>query len=379
MGVVDDDGVGVGNVQAVFDDGGGNQHVVFIIDKIEDDFLQGFRLYLPVPDGDAGIGHFAADNCLNSGDMPDVIVDDKYLPVAAHLKVDSFADNVGVEAVHFRLYRIAVGRRRGDVAQIAGTHEGELQGAGNGGCRHRQGVHIGFELAQLFLYGDAKLLLFVYDEQPKVFELHVLAHDAMRAYQYINLSLAQLLQCLLYLCRCAGAADVIYFAGEIFQAFREGLIMLEGKYRGWHEHSRLLVVSRCFEGSADGHFRFAEAHIAAYQPVHRAVALHVLFHFGGRLCLVGSVLVNETRLQLMLQIAVRREGKALFLLAAGVEEYQIAGDVLHLRLGLFLHPFPCTAAKLAQLGRLAAFLALVFGKFVQGVDAYEDGIVVEVV
>ena len=39
------------------------------------------------------------------------VVDEEDLPVAAHLEIDSFADDVGVETFHFGLNRIAVGRR----------------------------------------------------------------------------------------------------------------------------------------------------------------------------------------------------------------------------------------------------------------------------
>ena len=39
LGVVDEDGIGVRHVDAVFDDGGGEKNVELVIDKIEDYFL----------------------------------------------------------------------------------------------------------------------------------------------------------------------------------------------------------------------------------------------------------------------------------------------------------------------------------------------------
>lgn len=48
------------------------------------------------------------------------------------------------------------------------------------------------------------------------------------------------------------------------------------------------------------------------------------------------------------------------MLAFGIEEDQVPGDILHLRLGTFLHLFPSACAELAQLRRLAALFPLVF-------------------
>ena len=46
----------------------------------------------------------------------------------------------------------------------SGAHEGELQGAGDGGSGEGEGVYVGAELAELLLDGDAEFLLFVDDE-----------------------------------------------------------------------------------------------------------------------------------------------------------------------------------------------------------------------
>ena len=78
----------------------------------------------------------------------------------------------------------------------------------------------------------------------------------------------------------------------------------------------------------------------------------------------------------MLHEAVRRVGETRLLLAFGIEEDQVPGDILHLRLGTFLHLFPSACAELAQLRRLAAFFPLYFDNFMQGMDADEYNIVI---
>ena len=74
-------------------------------------------------DGHAHSGHLTPDQVLDLVNVLNAIVDEKDLPVATHLKFDGLADNVGVEALQFRLHWVSVGRRRSDVAQVAGSHE----------------------------------------------------------------------------------------------------------------------------------------------------------------------------------------------------------------------------------------------------------------
>ncbi len=91
--------------------------------------------------------------------------------------------------------------------------------------------------------------------------------------------------------------------------------MLEGKDGGWDKHGGLFSVGRCLEGGAYGYLCLAESHVAADKSVHRARRFHVGLHGLGRLELVRSVLVDERRLELVLQIGVGGEGEAFFLFA----------------------------------------------------------------
>ena len=152
--------------------------------------------------------------------------------------------------------------------------------------------------------------------------------------------------------------------------------MLVGEDSGRHEYGHLLVVADRLEGCPDGHLGLAEPDIATDQAVHRSLALHVGLYLGCRLLLVGRILIDEAGFQLMLQETVGAVGKALLLSPFGIEQDQVAGDVLDLRLRALLHLFPGAGAQLAQLGWLARVFALVFGELMKRVDADEDNIVV---
>ncbi len=69
VGVVDDDGVGIGDVDAVLHDGRGEQHVVIIIHKAHEDLLQLLGRHLTVADGHTGVGHILMDQLRDLGQV----------------------------------------------------------------------------------------------------------------------------------------------------------------------------------------------------------------------------------------------------------------------------------------------------------------------
>ena len=175
----------------------------------------------------------------------------------------------------------------------------------------------------------------------------------------------------------AGSREVIDPDREVLESLAEGLEMLEGEDGGRHEHSHLLAVVARLEGSANGHLGLAETHVAAHQSVHRLFRLHVALHVLCSLELVGCVFVDERSLHLVLHVGVGREGKALFVLACGIEQDEFARHVLHLLLGAFLHLLPRARTESAQRRRLG-IAAAVFRELVELMDRYEEKVVVEV-
>ena len=101
--------------------------------------------------------------------------------------------------------------------------------------------------------------------------------------------------------------DAHRVAGE---ALGERLAVLLGEQRRRHEHRDLLAVLDGLERGPQRHLGLAEADVAAQQPVHRPVGLHVgLDRFDGRQ-LVGRLLVRERLLELALPRACRARTRA---------------------------------------------------------------------
>ena len=136
--------------------------------------------------------------------------------------------------------------------------------------------------------------------------------------------------------------------------------MLQCQHRRRYEYCHLLAVACSLEGSTDGYLCLAEAHIAAYETVHRAGLFHILLHLLRRLDLVGGVLIEEGAFELVLQIGVGRKGKTLLVPALGIEFDEVAGNVLDARLGTLLDALPRSCAEGAETRCLASIGTAVF-------------------
>ena len=62
LGIVDHDGVHVGHVNAALDDSGGDEHIVVVIGKVENDLLQFFAVHASVSHTHSGIRNMLVDH-----------------------------------------------------------------------------------------------------------------------------------------------------------------------------------------------------------------------------------------------------------------------------------------------------------------------------
>ena len=93
IGAIDDDGVGVRDVEAVLDDGRREQHVVLVRDEVDHHALELFFAHLPVGDGHARLGHEPRDQVAERVDRLDAVVDEVDLAAALHLGADRARDD----------------------------------------------------------------------------------------------------------------------------------------------------------------------------------------------------------------------------------------------------------------------------------------------
>ena len=246
-----------------------------MVAEVYDGLFQPFGRHLAVAHGDTCIGHHAVYHVLQLLQLLDAVVHEEDLAVARQLKVDGLGDNIVVQRAHSGEDGVAVGWRCGQRAQVACSHQRELQRARDGRGAHRQRVHVEFHLLEFFLDGDAEFLLLVDHQQSQVMELNALADEFVGADEDVDFSLFQVGEYLFHLFGLARAAQVVHPDGEVLQALAEGAPVLERKHRCGHKHGGLFAVGRGLEGGTHGNLGLAEAHIAADEAVHRLAALHI--------------------------------------------------------------------------------------------------------
>ena len=86
IGAIDDHGVGVGDVEARFDDRRAQQHVDAFFDKVAHHLLELLLLHLAVSDRDFRLGHQRPQMARHVLDILDPVVHEKHLAAAVELR-----------------------------------------------------------------------------------------------------------------------------------------------------------------------------------------------------------------------------------------------------------------------------------------------------
>ena len=162
---VDEDGVGVGDVNARLDDGGAKEHVEALLVEVAHDVLQLPFAHLPVRHGDAGFGQELFQPLLARFNGAHFVMKEVDLAAALQFADHGFADEfVGLPA-HEGFDRKALLRRRRNDGEVADAFQAHRERAGDRGGGKREHVHLGAQGLQLFLLPHAKAVLFVDHDQ----------------------------------------------------------------------------------------------------------------------------------------------------------------------------------------------------------------------
>ncbi len=105
--------------------------------------------------------------------------------------------------------------------------------------------------------------------RPEPLELDVALEQAMGSHHDIDRAARNFLNDRLVLAQAAEARHHIDLDRKLLEARGEGVEMLLGQDRRRHQHGDLPPVHHGDQRGAQGHLGFAEAGVAANQPVHR--------------------------------------------------------------------------------------------------------------
>ncbi len=129
VGVMDDQRVGVGNIQADLDDRRRQQHVELAVVEIVHDVVELTRRHLAVGDNEAHLGHLLAQELGDVGLILDPRHHIERLPAAILLAQQRLADRQRIERRNEGADRQAVDRRRRQQAEVADAGQRQLQRA----------------------------------------------------------------------------------------------------------------------------------------------------------------------------------------------------------------------------------------------------------
>ena len=352
VGLVDQDGVGAADVEAVLDDGGADQHVEVAAHERAHRLLDLGLGHLAVADGDAGARAQLADAQRQRLQLADAVVQHEHLPLARELARDRVLQHAVVAEQHARLDLLTAGRRVVERADAADAEQRAVQRARDRRRRQRQHVDLGAQLLEPLLLPHAEALLLVDDDQREVVEGDAFAQQLVRADDDVDAALQQLVLDRAPVGAGAVARQHLDRQAERLAAARERARVLLGEDRRRAQHGDLPAAERHAERRAQRDLRLAEADVAAQQPVHRRLLGEVGLDLAPRARLVGGVAEGE-RVEEVAFERVLRVRRALDQRALALHLQQFGGEVEQGLLHLFLALLEALAAELVE-RRLAA-------------------------
>ena len=352
VGPLDDQRVGLRDVDARLDDRGRDEHVGVAGEERVHALLEIALAHLAVGDEEPEPGAELAELLAHLLDRLDAVVEVERLAAAPVLPLERLLDHVLVVLPHGRPDRTPALGRRLDDRDVAEPGERHVQRARNRGRGEGEHVDLEPDRAEQLLLRDAEPLLLVEDDEPELLGDHVAREDAMGADEHVDLAGGEVGEHLLRLGRLAESRDHLDVQREVAEALAERVPVLLGEDRRRAEHEHLLAVDGDGERGADRDLRLAEADVAADEPVHRPRRLEILLDRLDRPGLVVGLAVRERGLEALEPLVREVEARAFGALALRVEGEQLAGELAHGFAGTRLEVLPGLAAELGEGGRL---------------------------
>ena len=148
--VIDDDRVGIRNIEPAFHDVRANQHIMTLFDEVNHLLFELLAFELSVRDGNIHFGSNAMNHRGHFLDVANPIMNEENLSAATDFKFHFFFDLFRIENHHLGFNRLAVRRRGIDNGKIARSQQRELQCPRNGGGCECKRVDMCPKLSQFF-------------------------------------------------------------------------------------------------------------------------------------------------------------------------------------------------------------------------------------
>ncbi len=275
VGPVNEDGIGIGDVDTAFDDGGGEEDVRLPVDEGMHDLFQVVPSHLSVPHQDPGFRNQLLQAFPDHLDALDAVVEEENLSFAFQLAAHTVPDHAFVIGTDRSVNRDAVGWRSVDGRHVAYAHERKVEGAGNRGGREGEKVDLAKAFLELLLVLHPEALFLVHDCQAEVLEGNVAGKEAVGADHDVDAAIGNALDGFSDFTRLTEATEEFNADGELAHAFPESTPVLFRQDGGGDQDRNLGSAGYRLEGCTNGHLGLAKADVTTDQAIHGLFRFHI--------------------------------------------------------------------------------------------------------
>ena len=111
---IDEDGIGIRNVNAALNDGSGQKHIIIVVHKTKNYLFQILRFHLSMSDSYPTVGNMPKNERFQFLQVLYTVIYKEHLSIATHFKVNRLSNDFFVEGMYFCLDGITVGGWRLD-------------------------------------------------------------------------------------------------------------------------------------------------------------------------------------------------------------------------------------------------------------------------
>ena len=267
--MIDNQGIGIGDVETRFDDGGTEQQVAFAVHEAKHHLLQFMLSHLSMPHSYFGLRHQLRQQFRSFGNSLDPVMDEENLSTATQFAQHRFTDQLFGEAGHDRFDRQAIHRRRINDREVTNAHHRHIQRSRDRSRREGHDINHRPERFETLLVLDTKALFLVDDQKAQILKSDIFLQKTVGTDNDIDIAFFEPFKGFFLLFGGAETGQHLDRNRIIFQPLAESFVMLLGQDGGGHEDADLLAVQRRLERPPQCNLGFTIADISADQSIHR--------------------------------------------------------------------------------------------------------------
>ena len=355
IGIMDDHGIYIGDIQSRLNNGSGNQYIHISVDKIIHHLLQFPLAHLTMGKIHPGFRHQLryAKSYLRNIINPIVYIIN--LAATSKFPADSLPDSLLIIFHNIRLDRHTVHRRLFQNTHVTDTNETHMKSSGNRSCSQCQHIHIFFHLLDLFFMSDTETLFLINDQKSQILKFHIFGKNPVSTDHNVHLAFFDPLDGLFLLGRSTEPAEKIHFHRKFLHTLHKGVVMLLGKNGSGHQINDLAAFLNCLKRSSQSNLRLTVTNVTTHKTVHDLGTFHVLLGILDGCQLILCLLIRKHFFKFLLPDRIRATDIALFFLADRIKLHQLFCDIFNRTPDTALGLVPLLSAKFIQLGCFCIF------------------------